>query len=69
MEVKVQLSPGQGYRLKEAARSQSMSVAQFLRLAVDLKIAADRDGVGYFDGTWVKQSRLEWKEAGSVVRK
>ncbi|HEY3620785.1 MAG TPA: hypothetical protein VGK96_28610 [Candidatus Sulfotelmatobacter sp.] len=66
MEVKTVFPPDLADQVREAARGQSMSVAQFLREAAMLKVRADQDGIGFFRGRWVKQRRFVLDEDSLV---
>ena len=68
MEIKVQLSDLDADILRIGARRQGLSMAQFVRDAIRMKHAADRDGVSFFKGEWVKQQRITWREIPNVIR-
>ena len=68
MEIKVQLSDLDADILRIGAHRQNLSMSQFVRDAIRMKHAADRDGIGFFKGEWVKQQRMTWREIPSVVR-
>ena len=68
MEVKVQLSDLDADILRIGAHRQGLSMAQFVRDAIRMKHAADRDGIGFHKGEWVKRQSLTWREIPSVIR-